>query len=556
MALSPAVPAQAEDGFAGAYLAARQAAQANDFREAAHYYTLALELEPDNPALLENGMMSLVGSGDLAGAVPLAEAVIALGLQSQIAHLVLLADDLAARRFAEVSAAIAEGRSAGPLVDGLATAWALLGMGSMSDALEAFDALADQPGMRAFALFHKALALASVGDFETAETVLAGDEDGPLRLTRRGLVGHLQILGQLERFDEALAIMAEVFGTVPEGDIAQMRASYEAGVPVPFDVVTSPAEGGAEVFFTLASVLSSDANDTFALLYSRLAAHLAPGHVDAWLLGAQLLEALGQYDLAIEAYGHVPEDHGFFLSARLGRVQALHSAERVEQALDEVAELAASHAGSIQVHNVMGDLLRREDLFEQASAAYSRAIDLIGPPDERHWVVFYTRGISHERQGLWPEAEADFRKALELRPDQPHVLNYLGYSLVERRESLDEALDMIERAVAGEPDNGYITDSLGWVLYRLGRYEEAVPHMERAVELLPSDAVINDHLGDVYWAVGRTLEARFQWRRALSFGPADDLDMDRIRRKLEVGLDQVLVEEGAAPHHPVQADGN
>jgi len=173
-------------------------------------------------------------------------------------------------------------------------------------------------------------------------------------------------------------------------------------------------------------------------------------------------------------------------------------------------------------------------------AAYGRAIDKIGEAREAHWVLFYTRGISNERAGDWPAAEADFREALKLEPGQPMVLNYLGYSMVEKQESLDEALGMIEQAVRAEPDDGYITDSLGWVFYRLGRYPEAVAPMLRAVELTPDDPVINDHLGDVLWMVGRKREAEFQWRRALSFGPADDLDMDRIRRKLEVGLDKVL----------------
>ncbi len=169
-----------------------------------------------------------------------------------------------------------------------------------------------------------------------------------------------------------------------------------------------------------------------------------------------------------------------------------------------------------------------------------------------------TCGLSHERTDEWSDAEADFRKALELRPDQPQVLNYLGYSFVEMRINLDEALDMIERAVAAEPDSGYITDSLGWVLYRLGRYEEAVVHMERAVELMPVDPVINDHLGDVYWAVGREREAEFQWHRALSFIDPEETteaDPDRIRRKLEVGLDAVLEEEGAPPLQVANDEG-
>ena len=161
--------------------------------------------------------------------------------------------------------------------------------------------------------------------------------------------------------------------------------------------------------------------------------------------------------------------------------------------------------------------------------------------------------------GEWDRAEADFRTALELNPGQPQVLNYLGYSLVEKQIKLDEALEMIEQAVAASPDSGYIVDSLGWVLYRLGRYDEAVGHMERAVELMPVDPVVNDHLGDVYWAVGRAREAQFQWMRALSFVDPEEVDgeadPDRMRRKLEVGLDVVLAEEGADPLKVADDDG-
>ena len=167
------------------------------------------------------------------------------------------------------------------------------------------------------------------------------------------------------------------------------------------------------------------------------------------------------------------------------------------------------------------------------------------------WVLFYSRGIAHERSGDYDQMERDFRAALEIEPDQPQVLNYLGYSMVEQKRNLEEALEMIERAVAASPQSGYIVDSLGWVLYRLGRYDEAVLHMERAVELMPVDPVVNDHLGDVYWAVGRQREAEFQWSRALSFIDEEDSDSEadpvRIRRKLDVGLDVVLEEEGAPP---------
>ena len=198
------------------------------------------------------------------------------------------------------------------------------------------------------------------------------------------------------------------------------------------------------------------------------------------------------------------------------------------------------------VHVTLGDDYRRLKRYDEATAAYDRAVALYGEPEPSHWVLYYTRGITHERMDRWDLAESDFRMALKLQPDQPQVLNYLGYSFVEQQTNLDEALDMIERAVAARPNDGYITDSLGWVLYRLNRFADAVEHMERAAELMAVDPIINDHLGDVYWAVARRREAEFQWTRALSFEP-EDVDADRIRRKLDVGLDVVLAEEGAAP---------
>lgn len=200
----------------------------------------------------------------------------------------------------------------------------------------------------------------------------------------------------------------------------------------------------------------------------------------------------------------------------------------------------------------------QQERYSESLEAYDAAIDLLDPEDSSNWAVYFTRGIANERTDHWDAAEADFRRALELNPDQPQVLNYLGYSMVEKNENLDEALDMIERAVSARPDSGAITDSLGWVLYRLGRYDEAVAPMERAVELMPVDPVVNDHLGDVYWAVGRTREAEFQWKRALSFAIDDtlgDVDPERIRRKLEVGLDSVLEAEGADPLHLANDDG-
>jgi len=407
-----------------------------------------------------------------------------------------------------------------------------------------FDKLATSPGLEAFGLYHKALALASVGDFESADNILSGREAGQIALMRRGAVAHAQILSQLERNPDALALLEQAFGTGADPQIDALRARLEAGEPVPYDVVTGPVDGIAEVFFTLSTALRGEAEDGYTLIYARAAAYLRPDHSEATLLAAGLLENLGQNALAGETYGKIAPGDPTYHVAEIGRANTLIAEDKTEAALEVLQALTRSHGQFIEVQAALADALRRQERFTDAIPVYTKAIDLVPEPEQRHWTLFYSRGISNERAGNWPEAEADFRRALDLNPDQPQVLNYLGYSFVDRGENLDEALGMIERAVAAQPEAGYIIDSLAWALFRLGRYEEAVEPMERAALLEPVDPVVTDHLGDVYWAVGRKLEARFQWHRALSFEPEED-EAIRIRRKLEVGLDAVLAEEGA-----------
>ena len=201
----------------------------------------------------------------------------------------------------------------------------------------------------------------------------------------------------------------------------------------------------------------------------------------------------------------------------------------------------------------MGDFLRRDERYSEAKIAYDRAVDIYRENNNVSWVVLYARGITHERLQEWDKAESDFRNALTINPDQANVLNYLGYSLIDRGEKLDEAMTMIEKAVSLQPESGYIVDSLAWGLFKLGKYETAIPHMEKAAELMPVDPIVTDHLGDLYWAVGRQLEAKFQWRRALSFDP-ELKDATRIREKLRIGLDRVLVNEGLKPTSELYAN--
>jgi tetratricopeptide (TPR) repeat protein len=544
-----------EDVDSGAYLAARVAEAQNDFRAASIWFGKLLVTDAGSPRVLEGAIVAEIGTGDFALAVDAAKMRRDLGGEpSQLAEVVLLADEAQREDYAAILAAAQGGRDVGDLANALLTAWAKVGEGKMSDALEAFDTITKTKGLEAFGYYHKALALASVGDFEGADDILSGRAAGPIFVMRRGAIAHAQILSQLERNADAIALLDKTFGTATDPVIDPIRRRLQAGEPIPFDTVRTARDGIAEVFYTISTALNGDADPVYTLLHLRVAGYLRPDHSDALLMTADVLEELEQHDLAVETYALFPPEDPTYVTAEIGRAGALRAQGKADAAIEALQTLARAHADLVGVHFALADILRFEERFDEAELAYTAAMDLRKETTEDDWVLYFYRGICHEQSKDWASAEADFRRALELNPTQPQVLNYLGYGLVDRGEKLDEALGMIKKAVAGDPDQGYIIDSLAWAYFRLGRYEEALEPMERASLLEPVDPIVTDHLGDVYWMVGRKLEARFQWRRALSFEPTDK-EAARILRKLEVGLDVVMAEEAKAAA-PVEAAEN
>ena len=542
-----------QDRQSGAYLAARNAAAAGDFAAAADYFGQALVGDPQNPYLLENTAIAFVALGDFASAVPVAEQMRLAGIDSQVSNMILICDAIVQGDWDTVITDFADGRTVSPLFDGLVKGWAMQGQGDMTRALEGFDAVIATEGMAGYGLFHKALALASVGDFEGAEAILSGSGQGSANFGPRAAIAHAQVLSQLGRNDDASALLTTAFGDTLDPAIVALQAKLGSTGAVPFDLVTSPRQGVAEVAFMIAALLSTEAREDYTLQYARVAQYLAPGNADAAMLTAGLLQNMGRYDLAAAAFATVPQDDPSFVNAEIGRIDTLRQSDQTDVAAEVAQSLARARPDLAFVQARLGDVLRDNGDNDGAIKAYGAALDLYPETDTNRWVVYYTRAIVAHDIGDWDQAESDFRAALAINPDQPQVLNYLGYSLVERGEKLDEALDMIERAVADQPDSGAIVDSLGWVYFQLGRYDDAIDPLERAAVLEATDPIVNDHLGDAYWAVGREREARFQWLRAQSFEPEEDLAA-RIRAKLERGLDAVRQDEGLDATRPALTD--
>jgi tetratricopeptide (TPR) repeat protein len=555
LSLSLGQPARGDEthpGDAGAFLAARSAAFQSDYASAAEWYARALLADPANPDLLDGAIVANIGMGEFTPAANMGRALLASGGDSQAAYLAVMVDALLDEDYEAVIKAAAPGVKSGALLDQLVTAWAEVGLGRMSEATAGFDALVKNPDTAAFGLYHKALALASAGDFEGADAIFSDKNAGVLQQMRRGVLAHARILSRLERNADALALLDASFTGEPDPELADLRRRLAAGEPLPFDFIRSARDGMAEVFYTLAMALGQEGNSTQTLIYARGAEVLRPGQEDSLLLVAGLLQEQGQHDLAIEVYSAIPADSPSFYVAEIGRAEATYSAGRKEASIEILQALARAKPDLPVAQIALADGLRREERFAEARKAYDLAIGLLDTPTAENWPLYFSRGICAERMEDFDAMVADMEEALRLQPDQPQVLNYLGYSYVDRGENLDEALGMIQRAVAAAPGSGYIIDSLAWAYYRLGRYQDAVEPMERASLLEPVDPIVTDHLGDIYWSVGRTREAEFQWHRALSYGPTDK-DATRIRAKLEKGLDAVLAEEGAAPIAPVEA---
>ena len=526
----------------GAYLAGRQAISDHNFVTASKFKARSISVDPENSKLLEGLMISFISQGSVDDAISIAKVYTEKGNSSQISQMILSASMIKDGKKKAALDFIKEAAETTPILQDLLSGWMLMGLYDEVNANRIFDKVAQVKGMEQFANFHRALAQLSIGELDQAEktfSLIHTDQRNP---TRRSIIYHTKILLSLGKFQEAQDLLEKWFGPTFDPEIEEIFAYASSGKLYSESSFPNPSSAVAEVFYSIAKLISKEVDPAFTLIYSRLAQYLDLNHADSTLMTADLLVDLAQYNLAIKEYEKLSKSQPQIYASELGRAEALRVSGKVMEAIEVLIELTRQYPNSANGFRTLGNHYRRLEVYDKAEVSYGEAIKLYTAKGDADWFLYYVRGITRERLDIWELAEKDFRKALSLNPNQPQVLNYLGYSLIEKNSNLEEALDMIERAVKASPDSGYIVDSLGWGYYKLGRYKKALPNLERAAELMPIDPIINDHLGDVYWMVGRKTEAEFQWRRALSFDPEEE-DVDRIKKKLKVGLTQVLMEE-------------
>ncbi len=525
----------------GSYLAGRLARGQNDTLAAAAYYSEALQRDPENQVLVEFAFLMEASEGNWTRVEALARELVKAQPTHRTARTFLGLAAFKAGRFTEAESHFAEASAhpLGELTGALARAWILQAQNNTQAALDLLETQKLPDWASYFLRYHRALIADVAGrpnDARAAYERISKNDQRTLRITL-AFASHAARAGDTKLAQSIISGYVERAKSEPHPSVRALLERIEAGKR-PELLVRTPAEGLAEVFYGLGEALSGEGNLGIGVVLLQFSLYLTPDSLFPLVTLATAQENAKRYAAAIAAYDRVPRGSPLEVVVDIRKALNLNQLERVQEAKELLDKLASQHPTDIRPLEALGSIMRGQKQFAEAAEYYTRAIALIERPEQKYWAFYYSRGTCYERLKKLPEAEADLQKSLQLSPDQPLALNYLGYTWIDHNRNLRQGMALIEKAVRLKPDDGYIVDSLGWAYYRLGNYREALKHLERAVELRPEDATLNDHLGDVYWRVGREREARFQWDQALTLQP-EPAEAEKIRHKLEHGLPAV-----------------
>ena len=518
------------------YLVGVFASKLRDTETAAKFLSRALNNDPENRNLIERAFILSLSSGYIERAEALAARVIRHNKRHRMSHIVLGLRDARKGRYesSRKHFETAAYTPVGELTAALLIAWSYAAEGKALETFEALEKLNKNDAFANFKLFHQALIADFLGQPSRADAAYnqAYEQAGT---TLRVVQSYGNYLRRTNRADTARDVFEKYLDSGRLSPLVQAALKQINDKQSPRKFIASAQDGMSEAMFSIASALSDEQNIDVSLIYVQLSLALRPEFDVGRVLLGEIYEDTKRYNKAVEAFAAVPETSALYKNARIQTAVNLDNLEKTDEAISALNDFIADNPKSFDANVTLGNIQRTHEKWEDAIVSYSRALELVPEIKENHWILLYFRGISYERAKKWDQAEPDFLKALEMKPDQPAVLNYLGYSWIEKGLHLKKAIDMVAKAVELRPNDGYIVDSLGWAHYQLGEYEDAVKHLERAVELRPEDPVINDHLGDAYWRVGRELEAKFQWSHAKANKP-EEKDLKLIEEKLIKGL--------------------
>lgn len=518
--------------FTGNYLSGRFAQHHKDWSSAYEFINEVRQSDPKNNTLLQRSFLLALGNGDFDLTQDLAENILETNESPEMALIFLAIDDIKNSQFtsAEKHLDKLSNTGFGHYTKPLLMAWSLAGQGK-SDA--ALDILNKDSLFKTAYTFHAGLISDYAGKNDTAKEYYQTALMQGLTVKESIIIANFfERIGDTNISD---TIYTNISVQEPSNPfVATAVRRLKADTP-PTSVLTTPSDGAALAMFSLTTLLYEKHAYESVSIYGQLVKHLNPKtyYIDV-ILGD--IFTLNDYtNQAVVQYQKVPESSDLFWMSQLRIAEILEMNNDIEGAIALISELSEKTQYKTDILVYLGDIYRRNEQYNKAVEAYNTALSNVKEVKPEHWSVMYARGMSFEQINDWGRAEKDLLKALEFQPDNPLVLNYLGYSWADQGVHLDKALNMIKRAVSLRPDDGYILDSYGWTLYRMGQFSNSIKWLEEAVGKVPQDLVINDHLGDAYWQVGRLQEAKFQWKRALGFAKTSKVKLS-LQNKIKYGL--------------------
>jgi tetratricopeptide (TPR) repeat protein len=524
----PAINMKLARGFTGSYLSGQFAKSSGDLSGAIRHLRRAHKTAPGDIGISSQLMGLLLLEGKAEEAIALADDMSKAGSKDPVAILLLSLREIKRDKVSEAAAILdaAFESDSGQLWLPLVSAWLDIGQKTLAKPLTLEELSANVGRTSPIVNYHLALINSHAGFNEAAsanfKAAIEDIENPPTRVMAALLQFH-------DRHpSETLKPLAEAY----------RKAHPESDLKSDMPAIRGAREGVAEVLFTMGSIMLGAEITQDAVLYLQMALYLQPDLTMAAFTLGDAYSELRQYEKANATYARIDKSHPFYGRARLRMAVNYDQMGKLKEALELLDKMAKQSPEVVEALAAKGDLLRAHSRFPEAIEAYSQALQRIPELQSFHWPLFFARGVSFEREGKWELAEQDLKRALQLKADQPDVLNYLGYSWLSRGEHIAEARTMLEKAVKFRPSDAQIVDSMGWALYLLGEYDEAAEYLEKAVDLMPADPTVNDHLGDAYWRLGRRTEARYQWERSLTFSP-ETLLAETLRQKLKDGLPEL-----------------
>lgn len=529
----------------GDYLRYLQARREQNLSDAAKYLQKVLDKDADNEIVEAEMLSTLTLQGRLHDAFPLARKELKRDGKLLLAMLVVVANQTENKDYdgALKTLDAFPDQDVRAFLIPLLKSWQYVGLDEREKAQNALEPL-DSEGTAALYHFHLALMNDIWNNEDETEKhyKLLMEKNKGLSLRAAQTYGNFLLRHEkYERFNELLAAYRTVNRSFPLIDETFFLAGgKEVGKNIPV-IVPGAKEGMAEALFDVAGSLHEKGNEDSAFFFTQIALSLDEKLALARELKGTLLETTGRLDDARAFYESEKTTSETYFSSQSKLARLLARQEKYDEAVAVLQNLIKKKSESHLPYLDLGDTYMLAKRYPQAIEAYTQALDKISGTQRRGgWMIYYSRGTAYERNNQWDKAEDDFLHALLLNPDQPLTLNYLGYSWLERGKNVEQAKEMLERALLKSSQSGAIADSLGWAYYLTKEYDKSVAILEIAVALDAGSGVINDHLGDAYWRSGRKREARFQWQKALDLN--DDFsagDRDRVRLKLDKGLDEV-----------------